>query len=81
LATKQKKLGQKAPQNAEPTQAKLERLARELNARLLELKANTSAIERDKPKRTPGRFKGALAVGPEFFEPLTEDELKEFTAE
>ncbi|CAN7374953.1 hypothetical protein [Rhizobium sp. LjRoot254] len=27
--------------------------------------------------RRPGRFKGVLSIGPEFFEPLSEKELKE----
>lgn len=36
--------------------------------------------ERAKKKR-PGRFKGKLEVGPEFFEPMTEDEIKEFMGE
>ena len=29
-----------------------------------------------KPKRVFGRLKGKIRVGPEFFEPLPEDELK-----
>jgi len=28
------------------------------------------------PQRQPGRFKGKFKIGPEFFEPLPEDELK-----
>ena len=32
-------------------------------------------------KRKPGRFKGKLIVGPEFFKPLSDDELKELTGE
>lgn len=28
--------------------------------------------------RRPGRFKGVLIVGPEFFEPLSDSELMEF---
>jgi prevent-host-death family protein len=29
-----------------------------------------------RPKRTPGAWKGKLVVGPEFFEPLPEEELE-----
>ena len=29
-----------------------------------------------KPERKPGRFKGQFEIGPEFFEPLPEDELR-----
>jgi len=29
-----------------------------------------------KPKRVPGRLKGLLEIGPEFFEPLPEEELR-----
>lgn len=29
-----------------------------------------------KPKRMFGRLKGKIAIGPEFFEPLSEEELK-----
>lgn len=32
-------------------------------------------------KRVPGRFKGKLEIGPEFFEPLTDEEIKELTGE
>ena len=28
-----------------------------------------------KPKRVPGRWKGRITVGPEFFEPMSEEEL------
>lgn len=28
-------------------------------------------------KRRPGRYKGVLTIGPEFFEPLSEDDLAE----
>jgi hypothetical protein len=31
--------------------------------------------------RVPGRFKGQLVIGPEFFEPMTEEELREFGGE
>jgi len=30
----------------------------------------------ERPKRKPGAWKGKLVVGPEFFEPLPEDELE-----
>lgn len=33
------------------------------------------ALAADRPQRQPGRLKGRLAVGPEFFEPLPEEEL------
>lgn len=29
-------------------------------------------------KRKAGRFKGKIKIGPEFFEPMTEEELKEW---
>lgn len=32
-------------------------------------------------KRVPGRFKGQIEVGPEFFEPLTDEEIREFMGE
>ncbi len=32
-------------------------------------------------KKRPGRLKGKLEIGPEFFEPMTEDEIKEFMGE
>ncbi|HXO00481.1 MAG TPA: type II toxin-antitoxin system Phd/YefM family antitoxin [Stellaceae bacterium] len=32
------------------------------------------AIE-TKPKRVPGRWKGKISIGPEFFEPMSEEEL------
>jgi prevent-host-death family protein len=28
-----------------------------------------------KPKRVPGRWKGKISIGPEFFEPMSEEEL------
>ncbi|HEX6015315.1 MAG TPA: hypothetical protein VFY87_26655 [Geminicoccaceae bacterium] len=33
------------------------------------------AVPREQPRRRPGRLKGKLSVGPEFFEPLPEEEL------
>jgi antitoxin (DNA-binding transcriptional repressor) of toxin-antitoxin stability system len=33
------------------------------------------AIPREQPRRRPGRLKGKLSVGPEFFEPLPEEEV------
>ena len=33
------------------------------------------SIETKKPKRVPGRWKGQFTVGPEFFEPMSEEEL------
>ena len=32
-------------------------------------------VPREQPQRQPGRVKGRLTVGPEFFEPLPEEEL------
>jgi len=32
-------------------------------------------------KRKPGMFKGLLEIGPEFFEPLTDEEINELTGE
>jgi prevent-host-death family protein len=32
-------------------------------------------IEAPKPKRVPGRWKGKISIGPEFFEPMSEEEL------
>jgi antitoxin (DNA-binding transcriptional repressor) of toxin-antitoxin stability system len=29
-----------------------------------------------KPKRMPGLWKGKISIGPEFFEPLSQDELR-----
>jgi prevent-host-death family protein len=33
------------------------------------------AIETPKPRRVPGRLKGQVSIGPEFFEPLPPEEL------
>lgn len=80
MATKPKKLASaKAPEIAEPVEAMLERLTQQIEVRLSEFKSTTPVTSRRKLERTPGRFKGALAVGPEFFEPFTDDELKDFT--
>jgi len=32
-------------------------------------------IEAPKPKRVPGRWKGKISIGPEFYEPMSEEEL------
>jgi prevent-host-death family protein len=32
-------------------------------------------VEAPKPKRVPGRWKGIISIGPEFFEPMSEEEL------
>ncbi|WP_421361100.1 hypothetical protein [Agrobacterium rosae] len=38
--------------------------------------------QKEKPnKRVPGRFRSQLVVGPDFFKPLTDDEIKEFVIE
>ncbi|MDQ4137082.1 MAG: type II toxin-antitoxin system Phd/YefM family antitoxin [Pseudomonadota bacterium] len=34
-----------------------------------------------KPRRKPGRYKGLFTIGPEFFEPLPDDELKAWEGE
>jgi antitoxin (DNA-binding transcriptional repressor) of toxin-antitoxin stability system len=33
-------------------------------------------IVEPKPKRVPGTLKGLISIGPEFFEPLLEEELR-----
>ncbi|PTM39220.1 type II toxin-antitoxin system prevent-host-death family antitoxin [Bosea sp. 124] len=33
-------------------------------------------IEQKQPERKPGRMKGLIDIGPEFFEPLPEEELR-----
>jgi len=33
-------------------------------------------IEHKRPERKPGRMKGLIDIGPEFFEPLPEEELR-----
>lgn len=33
-------------------------------------------IETVRPERKPGRMKGLIDIGPEFFEPLPEDDLR-----
>lgn len=33
-------------------------------------------VETVRPERKPGRFEGQFSIGPEFFEPLPEDELR-----
>jgi len=33
-------------------------------------------IEASRPERKPGRFAGEFEIGPEFFEPLPEEELR-----
>lgn len=33
-------------------------------------------IEQPRPERKPGRMKGLIDIGPEFFEPLPEEELR-----
>ena len=32
-------------------------------------------IEAPKPRRVPGRWKGKISIGPEFYEPMSEEEL------
>ncbi|NTF07232.1 hypothetical protein G6L37_13865 [Agrobacterium rubi] len=62
-------------------ETELARIEQRLDALASSRKIDASVVKIEKQKRTPGRFKGALAVGPEFFKPLNEDELKEFTGE
>jgi prevent-host-death family protein len=38
--------------------------------------ARLVAIEKARPKRVPGRFAGQFELGPAFFEPLPEEELR-----
>lgn len=40
-----------------------------------------AAREERAKKRKPGMFKGLLEIGPEFFEPLTDEEINELTGE
>jgi hypothetical protein len=58
----------------------LSQLGQDLQA-LFEREVKTAAKPAFKQNRTPGRFKGRLVVGKQFFEPLTDDELKAFSAE
>ena len=37
--------------------------------------ARLVAITEEKPQRKPGSWRGKFEVGPEFFEPLSQDEL------
>jgi prevent-host-death family protein len=37
--------------------------------------------EEPKPRRQPGRLKGLISIGPEFFEPLPDDELARWNCE
>lgn len=81
VASKSKKNGAAARlQTFDSLEEKLERLAKELSD-LAATDTNSPAAIAAKPKRVPGRFKGTLVVGPQFFDPLTDDELKEFAAE
>lgn len=38
--------------------------------------ARLVSIEKVRPERKPGRFAGQFELGPEFFEPLPEEELR-----
>ncbi|WP_143239981.1 hypothetical protein [Agrobacterium sp. DSM 25558] len=81
MASKSKKNTDAARlQTSDSLKEKLERLAKEIGA-LTAADTNSPTTSAAKPRRVPGRFKGALVVGPQFFEPLTDDELKEFAAE
>ena len=40
--------------------------------------ARLVAVEEVRKQRVPGRLKGIIDVGPEFFEPLSDDELGEW---
>ncbi|KVK56107.1 hypothetical protein BCY90_01260 [Agrobacterium deltaense] len=83
LATKSKKKTDMTPPPPvvfTELEAHLERLSRQLDAVGLS-ESKSGSVPHEKRRRVPGRFKGVLVVGPEFFEPLTEDELKEFATE
>lgn len=60
--------------------AELERLSRELDA-IVHSQSAVRVVSHTIRRRAPGRYKDVLVVGPEFFEPLTEDELKELVPE
>lgn len=83
MATKSKKKTDTSPPPSvafTELEAHLERLSRQLDAVGLS-ESKSRSVPHEKRRRVPGRFKGVLVVGPEFFEPLTEDELKEFATE
>ncbi len=40
--------------------------------------ARLVALEEHVPKRTPGRWKGKIWIAPNFDDPMTEEELKEW---
>ncbi|WP_454849001.1 hypothetical protein [Rhizobium binxianense] len=55
---------------------------RELDAFLEHAYSTEDAARRERAKKKkPGRYKGKLEIGPEFFEPLSDDEIKELTGE
>jgi hypothetical protein len=60
-------------------EAVIERLSRELEA--MNISGSGVRVVSKMRRRVPGRYKDVLVVGPEFFEPLTDDELKEFAPE
>jgi len=52
------------------------------SGRLKEPVAKIVAVKQDKPKgRVPGLFKGVFTIGPEFDDPLPEDELRLWNGE
>ena len=61
-------------------EAEVERLSRELDA-IIHSDIKARIVSHTLRRRVPGRYKDVLLVGPEFFEPLTEHELKEFVPE
>ncbi len=57
----------------------LERLSRELETMVVS--GNGVRIVSKNRVRVPGRYKDALVIGPEFFEPFTDDEFNAFEPE
>jgi len=57
----------------------IEKLSRELET--MATLGNSGHVASKNSARLPGRYKGALVVGPEFFEPLTDEDLKAFGPE
>ncbi|MCJ9674111.1 hypothetical protein MOV61_27105 [Neorhizobium sp. BETTINA12A] len=71
-----------------PSKEQMEKLVSALEAGDVDAALTTLFETREKTshrsvsaKRKPGRLKGKLVVGPEFFEPLSEAEIRELTGE
>lgn len=80
LANKQKKLTH-SPTSLEELNQTIDGLERRIQSLLGGGDADFSLSKNEPPQRRPGRFKGKLVVGAEFFDPLTDEELKEFSPE